>query len=86
MADASHTDLDTDAKMGGFSGDASIPTFKKLDKALLPLIKARKKPESLISQLPEVPKRWNERYDEYSSEPDDVSIIDEPGQLYNEPL
>ncbi|KAJ4255977.1 hypothetical protein NW762_009051 [Fusarium torreyae] len=85
MADASHADLDTDAKMGGFSGDASIPTFKKLDKALLPLIKARKKPDSLISQIPKVPKRWNERCED-SSEPDDVSIIDEPGQLYNEPL
>ncbi|KAF4972613.1 hypothetical protein FSARC_886 [Fusarium sarcochroum] len=85
MADASHTDLNTDAKMCGSKDDESIPTFKKLDEALLPLIKARKKPESLVTELPEVPKRRNDRF-ENSSEYDDLPIINEPGQLLHEPL
>jgi hypothetical protein len=58
MADASHTDLDATCKMCGTPCDNSIPTFKLLDEALLPLIEAREKPASLAADLPEVPKRW----------------------------
>ncbi|KAH8742470.1 hypothetical protein F5883DRAFT_430897 [Diaporthe sp. PMI_573] len=58
MADASHTDLDATCKMCGTPCDNSIPTFKLLDEALLPLIEAREKPASLAAELPQVPKRW----------------------------
>ncbi|KAH7118406.1 hypothetical protein EDB81DRAFT_667689 [Dactylonectria macrodidyma] len=58
MADASHTDLDATWKMCGTPCDNSIPTFKQLDEALLPLIEAREKPACLAAGLPEVPKRW----------------------------
>ncbi|KJZ70665.1 hypothetical protein HIM_09938 [Hirsutella minnesotensis 3608] len=58
MADASHTDLDATWKMCGTPCDNSLPTFRLLDEALLPLIKARKKPVSRAAELPEVPKRW----------------------------
>ncbi|EXK77609.1 hypothetical protein FOQG_17684 [Fusarium oxysporum f. sp. raphani 54005] len=58
MADASHTDLDATWKMCGTPCDSSIPTFKLLDEALLPLIEAREKPACLADGLPEIPKRW----------------------------
>lgn len=58
MADASHTDLDATWKMCGTPCDNSIPTFKMLDDALLPLLEAREKPASLTAGLPEVPRRW----------------------------
>jgi len=58
MADASHTDLDATCKMCGTACDDSIPTFKLLDEALLPLIEAREKPVDLAAELPEIPKRW----------------------------
>lgn len=68
MADASHTDLDATAKMCGTPCDDSIPTFKLLDDALLPLIEAREKPASLVAELPEVPRRW-------TSEDADVGVF-----------
>jgi hypothetical protein len=58
MADASHTDLDVSFKMCGTTDNASTPTFKKLDEALLPLIDARDAPSKRASELPSVPLRW----------------------------
>ena len=58
MADASHTDLDAACKMCGTICDNSVPTFKLLDEALLPLIEAREKPASFSAELPDIPKRW----------------------------
>ena len=58
MADVSHTDLDFRFKMCGTPDDASTPTFKKLDEALLPLIDARDAPSERAAELPSVPHRW----------------------------
>ena len=58
MADASHTDLDAACKMCGTICDNSVPTFKLLDEALLPLIEGREKPASFAAELPDIPKRW----------------------------
>ena len=58
MADASHTDLEATCKMCGTPFDNSIPTFKQLDEALVPLIEAREKPASPAAEPPGVPKRW----------------------------
>ena len=58
MADASHTDLDTNFHMCGTDDDSSAPTFNKLDEALLPLIESRSAPVARVDALPEVPHRW----------------------------
>ncbi|KAH6954066.1 hypothetical protein BKA56DRAFT_503779 [Ilyonectria sp. MPI-CAGE-AT-0026] len=86
MADASHTDLDATWKMCGTPCDHSIPTFKLLDDALLPLIEAREKPTSLGAQLPEVPQRW-------TSKDADVGVFktgrpnkQQRGQMYRQKL
>lgn len=61
MADASHTDLDVSFKMCGTTDDASTPTFKKLDEALLPLIDTRDSPSERAGELPSVPHRWTRK-------------------------
>ena len=61
MADASHTDLDATCKMCGSTDDESVPTFKLLDEALLPLIEARQKPADIAAELADVPKRWTRK-------------------------
>ncbi|POR34063.1 Glycoside hydrolase family 43 protein [Tolypocladium paradoxum] len=86
MADASHTDLDTTCNMCGTPCDDSIPTFKLLDAALLPLIEAREKPASLAAELAKVPQRW-------ASKDADVGVFktgrpnkQQLGQMYRQKL
>ncbi|KAH6871896.1 hypothetical protein B0T10DRAFT_236571 [Thelonectria olida] len=57
-----HTPIsDATCKMCGTPDDNSIPIFKLLDEALLPMIQIREKPTCQEAGLPEVPIRWTLR-------------------------
>lgn len=62
LADVSHTDLDTYAKMCGEWDECTKP-FTALDDALLPLIETREKPDetAVAAEMPTVTHRWTEK-------------------------